>query len=101
MYFLNLKAFHPTVGVNTNNHSKYPFLESTDGLFEPDDFHFNFDSSFPFEKIELNEGQQFYVSEPNLLKVFKNAIRIDNNVHPDSIIYFGCTCKKIRLLETI
>jgi len=85
MYFLNLKAFHPTVGVNTNNHSKYPFLESTDGLFEPDDFHFNFDSSFPFERIELNEGQTFYVSEPNLLKVFRNTIPVNNKILVNNI----------------
>lgn len=73
MYFLTLKAFHPTAGINTDNHSKYPFLESTDGLFEPDDLEFSFYPSFPFEKIELNEGQLFYVSESNVLKVFKNS----------------------------
>ncbi|HTE02053.1 MAG TPA: hypothetical protein VK668_22345 [Mucilaginibacter sp.] len=85
MYFLNLKAFHPTVGINTNNHSKHPFLESTDGLFEPDDFQFNFNSSFPFEQIELNESQQFYLSEPNLLKVFKNTISVDNKILVNNI----------------
>lgn len=80
MYFLDLKAFHPAAGINTDNHSKHPFLESTDGLFEPDNFQFNFNSSFPFEQIELNEGQPFYVSEPNLLKVFKNTISVDNKI---------------------
>lgn len=80
MYFLNLNAFHPTVGINTDNHGKYPFLESTDGLFEPDDFEFNFNRSFPFERIELIDGQTFYVSEPNLLKVFKNEILVDNKI---------------------
>jgi len=85
MYFLNLNAFHPTVGINTDNHGKYPFLESTDGLFEPDDFKFNFNRSFPFERIELNEGQPFYVSEPNLLKVFKNTISVGNKILVNNI----------------
>src|ERR1700712_479755 len=85
MYFLNLKAFHPVVGINTNNHSKYPFVESTDGLFEPDDFEFNFNRSFPFERIELNSGQSFYVSEPNLLKVFKNTGLNENNILVNNI----------------
>ena len=65
MYFLDLKSFHPIKGINTDDHSKYPFLESTDELFEPDDFEFRFYPSFPFERIELNKGQLFYVSEPN------------------------------------
>ena len=85
MYFLNLKAFHPTVGINTDNHGKYPFLESTDGLFEPDDFEFNFNRSFPFERMELNDGQSFYVSEPNLLKVFKNTDWGDNQILVNNI----------------
>ncbi|WP_462266458.1 hypothetical protein [Mucilaginibacter sp.] len=80
MYFLNLEAFHPTTGIITGNHSKYPFLESTDGLFEPDEYEFNFSRNFPFERIELNEGQLFYVSEPNLLKVFKNTTTGDNKI---------------------
>ena len=67
MYFLDLQSFHPNKGINTNNHNKYPFLESTDGLFEPDDVEFNFDRNFPFVRIELNANQPFYVSEPNLL----------------------------------
>ncbi|MXV52680.1 hypothetical protein GS399_17030 [Pedobacter sp. HMF7647] len=87
MYFLDLKSFHPTTGINTDNHGKYPFLESTHGLFEPDDFEFNFNRSFPFEEIELNEGRSFYVSESNLLKLFKNARSRDckilvNNIKP-------------------
>lgn len=85
MYFLNLKAFHPTIGINTDSHSEYPFLESTDGLFEPDDFEFNFNRSFPFERIELNEGQAFYVSEPNLLQVFKNRTSVDNKILVNNI----------------
>lgn len=85
MYFLNLKSFNPVTGINTNNHSKYPFVESTDGLFEPDDFEFNFNRSFPFERIELNSGQSFYVSEPNLLKVFKNTGLNENNILVNNI----------------
>ncbi len=80
MYFLNLKSFNPVTGIDTDNHSKYPFLESTDGLFEPDDFEFNFNRSFSFERIELNDGRSFYVSEPNLLKVFKNIVWADNKI---------------------
>jgi hypothetical protein len=80
MYFLNLKGFHPTKGINTDNHNKYPFLESTDGLFEPGDFEFDFNHSFPFERIELSEGRSIYVSEPNLLRVFKNNITVDNKI---------------------
>jgi hypothetical protein len=85
MYFLNLKAFHPITGINTNNHGKYPFLESTDGLFEPDDFKFNFNQSFPFERIELNDGHSFYVSESNVLKVFKNTGYGDNKILVNNI----------------
>ena len=85
MYFLNLKGFHPIAGINTDNHNKYPFLESTDGLFEPDDFEFNFNRSFPFERIELSEGRSIYVSEPNLLKVFKNTIPVDNKILVNNI----------------
>jgi len=80
MYFFNLKAFHPTTGINTDNHSKYPFLSSTDGLFEPDDYEFNLHRKFPFERIELVDGEPFFVSEPNLLKVFKNRISADNKI---------------------
>ncbi|SEN09358.1 hypothetical protein SAMN05192574_102432 [Mucilaginibacter gossypiicola] len=80
MYFLNLKGFHPIKGINTDNHNKYPFLESTDGLFEPDDFEYNFNRSFPFEQIELSESRSIYVSEPNLLKVFKNTATVDNKI---------------------
>jgi hypothetical protein len=78
MYFFNLPAFHPTRGINTDNHRNYPFIESIDGLFEPNDQEFDFRQSFPFELIDLNEGQQFYISEPNLLKVFRN-VPIENN----------------------
>jgi hypothetical protein len=85
MYFLNLKAFHPTAGINTDNHGKYPFLESTDGLFEPDDFEFKFNRAFPFEQIQLNNDQLFYLSEPNLLKVFKNTDYGNNKIMVNNI----------------
>jgi hypothetical protein len=80
MYFFNLKAFHPATGINTNNHNKFPFLSSTDGLFEPDDFEFNLNRKFPFEHIELTEGELFFVSEPNLLKIFRNRLDFDNKI---------------------
>jgi len=85
MYFLTLKAFHPVAGIKTDNHNKYPFLESTDGLFEPDDVAFNLNRPFPFEWVELIEGQPFYVSEPNLLKVFKNTGFGDNQIFVNNI----------------
>lgn len=85
MYFLNLKVFHPIAGINTDNHGKSPFLESIDGLFEPDDVEFNFNRNFPFERIELNEGKAFYVSEPNLLQVFKNKASEDNKILVNNI----------------
>ena len=80
MYFLSLPSFHPSRGINTDDHGKYPFISSVEGLFEQDEFEFNFKRPFPFEQIELEDGQYFYVSEPNLLKVFKNTFSVNNHI---------------------
>lgn len=80
MYFLSLPFFHPSRGINTDDHGKYPFISSIEGLFEPHESEFNFKRPFPFERIELRGGQHFYVSEPNLLKVFKNTFAENNTI---------------------
>ena len=75
MHFLNLPEFDPALGVNTNNHNKFPFISSVDGLFEPNTDPFNLKSLFfPFEKIELDHENYFYVSEPNLELIFQPGI---------------------------
>jgi hypothetical protein len=84
MYFLNLKAFHPASGINTDNHGKYPFISSVDGLFEPDDYEFNYKRNFPFERINLPDDRVFYVSEPNLTRIFKNTVYGSNPIIRDN-----------------
>ncbi len=75
MHFLNLPEFDPALGVNTNNHNKFPFISSADGLFEPNTDPFNYKSQFfPFKKIELDHENHFYVSEPNLQLIFQPGI---------------------------
>jgi hypothetical protein len=75
MHFLNLPEFDPASGVNTDNHNKFPFISSAEGLFEPNIDPFNYKSqSFPFEKIELDHENYFYVSEPNLELIFQPGI---------------------------
>ena len=78
MYFLQLPDYNPLTGVNTNKHGKFPFLSSLSGLFEPAASTFEYQRSFPFERIETDEQQVFYVSEPNLTKVFKNKVAEHN-----------------------
>ena len=75
MHFLNLPEFDPALGVNTNNHNKFPFISSADGLFEPNTDPFNYKSPFfPFKKIELDHENHFYISEPNLQLYFNRAL---------------------------
>lgn len=78
MYFLTLAAFRQSRGINTDNHAKFPFISSIDGLFEPTDLPLSLNFSFPFERIELNENRFFYLSEINLIKVFKNTFTVNN-----------------------
>ncbi len=85
MYFLTLPDYHPTNGVNTSKHGKFPFLSSLNGLFEPATFEFKYQLGFPFEKIEMDEEHIFYVSEPNLIKVFKNKIAEHNEIWLDNV----------------
>jgi hypothetical protein len=80
MYFLQLPDYNPLTGVNTNKHGKFPFLSSLSGLFEPAASTFEYQRSFPFERIETDEQQVFYVSEPNLTKVFKNKVAEHNEI---------------------
>ena len=80
MYFIQLPDYSPLTGVNTNKHGKFPFLSSLSGLFEPAASTFEYQRSFPFERIETDEQQVFYVSEPNLVKVFKNKIAEHNEI---------------------
>lgn len=80
MYFLQLTDYSPLNGVNTNKHGKFPFLSSLSGLFEPAASMFEYQSGFPFERIETDEQHVFYVSEPNLVKVFKNKVAEQNEI---------------------
>jgi|GEM_PF-1906141 hypothetical protein len=80
MYFLQLPDYSPLNGISTNKHGKFPFLSSLSGLFEPAASTFEYQRSFPFERIETDEQQVFYVSEPNLAKVFKNKVAEHNEI---------------------
>jgi hypothetical protein len=80
MYFLQLPDYSPISGINTNKHGKFPFLSSLSGLFEPATSKFEYQSGFPFERIETDEQHVFYVSEPNLVKVFKNKVAENNEI---------------------
>src|SRR5471030_2741611 len=84
MYFLQLPDYNPLTGVNTNRHGKFPFLSSLSGLFEPAAA-FAYQSGFPFERIEIEEQHVFYVSEPNLIKVFKNKVTEHNEILLENI----------------
>ncbi|GAC1307063.1 MAG: hypothetical protein NVSMB24_18290 [Mucilaginibacter sp.] len=79
MYFLQLPDYSPTYGISTQKHGKFPFLSSLSGLFEPA-VAFAYQSGFPFERIETGDQDVFYVSEPNLVKVFKNKVAEQNEI---------------------
>jgi hypothetical protein len=86
MHFLNLPGFNPATGISTDKHSKFPFISSVNGLFEPDPDPFNYQGMFsPFEQIEMDQQKHFYISEPNLKLVFKPGIAKRNMVLIDSI----------------
>jgi hypothetical protein len=80
MYFLQLPDYNPLNGISTNKHGKFPFLSSLSGLFEPAASTFEYQRGFPFERIETDEQQVFYVSEPNLAKVFRNKVAEHNEI---------------------
>jgi hypothetical protein len=84
MYFLQLPDYNPQIGVNTIKHGKFPFLSSLSGLFEPAPL-FEYQSGFPFERIEMDEQHVFYASEPNLIKVFKNKIGAHDEIRLDNM----------------
>ncbi|GEM_PF-912784 len=62
VYFLQLPDYNPLTGVNTSKHGKFPFLSSLSGLFEPAAPIFEYQKSFPLERIETDKQQVFYVS---------------------------------------
>lgn len=80
MYFCHLPAFDPRTGINTDKFNKHPFISSIDGLFEPNQDPFNPQRAFPFHRIEIDEDRFFFLSEPNLLKVFKNPFLGENPI---------------------
>ena len=80
MYFYHLPAFDPRTGINTHKFNKHPFISSIDGLFEPNRDSFKPEQSFPFHRIEIDENRFFFLSEPNLLKVFKNPFLGENPI---------------------
>jgi hypothetical protein len=84
MYFLQLPDYTPQIGVNTIKHGKFPFLSSLSGLFEPAPL-FEYQSGFPFDRIEMDEQHVFYASEPNLIKVFKNKIGAHDEIRLDNV----------------
>jgi hypothetical protein len=84
MYFLQLPDYSPTTGVSTIKYGKFPFLSSLSGLFEPAPL-FEYQSGFPFERIEMDEQHVFYASEPNLIKVFKNKIGAHDEIRLDNV----------------
>ena len=86
MYFYHLPAFDPGIGVNTDKFNKHPFISSIDGLFEPNFNSFNFERPLPFDRIEIDENCSFFVSEPNLLKVFKNSFWGENPILVENAI---------------
>lgn len=77
MYFLTLAAFHQPRGINSDNHTKFPFISSIDGLFEPTDIPLNLNFSFPFKRITLDQSRFFYLSEINLINVFENTSTVN------------------------
>lgn len=80
MYFYHLPSFNPGAGINTDKFNKHPFISSTDGLFEPNFSTFNPKHRFPFHRIEMDENRFFFLSELNLLKVFKNPFWGENPI---------------------
>lgn len=80
MYFCHLPAFDPRTGINTDKFNKHPFISSIDGLFEPNQDPFNPQRAFPFHRIEIDKDRFFFLSEPNLLKVFKNPFLGENPI---------------------
>lgn len=80
MYFYHLPAFNPRTGINTDKFNKHPFISSTDGLFEPEFNAFNPEQRFPFHRIEIDDTRFFFLSELNLLKIFKNQFLEDNPI---------------------
>lgn len=70
MYFFDLPGFHPINGVDVDDHGKYPYLHFKDTVFEKDDTNY-IDSYFPFKSVAIADGKTVFVSEKNLIAIFK------------------------------
>jgi len=95
MYFFDLPGFHPINGVDTDDHGKYPYLHFKGTVFEKDNINY-IDSYFPFKNINIAEGKTAFVSEKNLLTIFK----YDPNFRDDLLIDHGRAASK-ELLSSI
>ena len=83
MYFLHLSGYNPKNGINTDKHSRFPFISAIDALFEPATPFLDYHLGFPFIQIEIDNQATFYISEPNLIKIFKNNISGKNEIWLD------------------
>jgi hypothetical protein len=70
MYFFNLPGFHPVSGINTDNHAKYPYLHFKGTIFKKESTNL-IDSYFPFKNIAFPDGKSVFISEKNLIALFK------------------------------
>ncbi|TKT94059.1 hypothetical protein [Dyadobacter frigoris] len=95
MYFFDLPGFHPVNGVDTDDNGKYPYLHFKDTMFEKDDTNY-IDSYFPFKNFTIAEGKTAFVSEKNLIAIFK----YDPNFRDDLLIDHNHAVSK-ELLSSI
>jgi len=73
VYLLKLPFFDPYLGVDTSNHNKHPFYCYEDhSIFERDERKIH-SGEFRFETIVTEDKVNLYVSEPNLLAMFKKS----------------------------
>lgn len=84
MYFIQLSEYSLLYGLNTNKQGQFPFLSSHEGLFEPANA-FEYQSGFPFTSIETTGRNIFYISEPNLIKLFTNKADQQNEILLDHV----------------
>jgi hypothetical protein len=71
MYFLSLRAFDQGIGVISDNQGKFPFIAPANGLFEPDERNVE-KIGVAFRRIETEDENIYYISEPNILKIIDN-----------------------------
>ena len=92
MYFFDLPGFHPINGVDVDDHGKYPYLHFKDTVFEKDDTNY-IDSYFPFKNVAFSDGKTAFVSEKNLVAIFK----YDPNFRDDLLIDHSRAVSKEQL----